>query len=552
MRALLLLLLTFSPLLAQAAAWEKLLMPGEVIQGHAKYENECEKCHESFDKSSQRRLCLDCHEKVADDIKQKKGLHGRDEKIRQVECKQCHSDHLGRGADIVPFNRDLFNHDGTDFPLKGAHQQLACGACHKADKLYREAPGQCIDCHKADDTHNGKMGKQCHDCHSQESWRKAKFDHDKTDYKLTGKHRKVSCALCHPGNRYKETPKQCYDCHQLNDVHNGQYKKKCGNCHSTQEWQKFSFDHDKTDFKLTGKHKQSRCASCHKNDLKKELKTECISCHKEQDRHKGLLGKNCQQCHTTEQWEKPKFDHKAFKEQACYDCHQHDDQHKGRYGKECNDCHTTKQWDKARYDHKKETDFPLLGKHKELSCGACHPGEAKQQRDKTACLDCHQDPHEEKLGKQCQGCHNERGWRKDVAFDHDISRFPLIGLHATTPCDACHLDGGYRDTPLACRECHQDKHEGRLGKQCSQCHNPNSWQFWQFDHEKTDFPLKGAHQPLHCEACHRQAVEEKVELASQCISCHRNDDVHSGNFGSNCARCHDQRDFQNIQIDNWE
>ncbi len=545
----LLILLTL-PLSVHAAAWEKLLMPGEVISGHAKYEIECEKCHEAFDKASQRRLCLDCHEKVAADIKQLQGLHGRDDGIREVECKQCHSDHLGRDADIIPFNHDLFDHKQTDFPLKEAHQRLACGACHKPDKLYREAPGQCIDCHKSDDVHKEKMGKKCHDCHSQQSWRKAKFDHDKTDYKLTGKHKEVSCGLCHPANRFKDTPEKCYDCHQLNDVHNGGYGKKCLDCHSTKKWDSYSFDHDKTDFSLSGKHKESRCISCHKDDFKKELKTSCISCHKQQDRHKGQLGEKCQDCHNSSQWEKPTFKHKKFEQTACYDCHQYDDEHKGRYGKECDDCHSVKQWSDVKYDHKKETDYALNGQHKELSCSHCHRGEAKQERDKTACFDCHQqdDPHQEKLGKQCENCHNETDWREKVTFDHELSQFPLIGLHTTTPCDACHLDSLYAETPLACLECHQDEHKGRLGKQCGECHNPNSWQFWQFDHDKTDFKLKEAHQRLECKACHRKKVVDKIELASDCNSCHRGDDPHNGHFGVNCERCHNQRDFQQISI----
>ena len=548
MRLIVILLITLSPMLAHAAAWEKILMPGEVIGGHAKYENECEKCHEAFDKSSQRRLCLDCHKKVAEDVSQKRGLHGLDKNIREVECKQCHSDHLGRKADIVPFNRDLFDHKNTDFLLKEAHQRLACSACHKDDKLYREAQSECLACHKKDDIHKQKMGKQCQDCHSQQSWRKAKFDHDKTDYKLTGKHREVSCVLCHPANRYKESPKQCHQCHQLNDVHNGIYGKKCQDCHSTKGWSKTRFDHDKTDFPLTGKHTESRCASCHKSDLKKKLKTRCISCHKQQDQHKGQLGEQCQDCHTSKQWEKPKFKHDAFEKKACYDCHQYDDRHKGRYGKKCNDCHSSKQWDKSRYDHGKETDFPLRGKHKEIRCDSCHRGEAKQERDKTACLECHRDPHQEKLGKQCQSCHNEQDWRKRVDFDHELSRFPLIGLHVTTPCGSCHQDSRYRDTPMACTDCHQDEHKGRLGQSCGQCHNPNSWQFWLFDHDKTDFKLKGAHQNLQCELCHRQKVSDKIELASECISCHRNDDPHSGHFGSDCSRCHEQRDFTRITI----
>ena len=47
---------------------ETLLMPGDVIEGHADVEAECSSCHKSFDKKAQRGLCMDCHEVVADDV----------------------------------------------------------------------------------------------------------------------------------------------------------------------------------------------------------------------------------------------------------------------------------------------------------------------------------------------------------------------------------------------------------------------------------------------------------------------------------------------------
>ena len=37
----------------RAASIESLVMPGEVIEGHAKYEEECKNCHKRFDKGAQ-------------------------------------------------------------------------------------------------------------------------------------------------------------------------------------------------------------------------------------------------------------------------------------------------------------------------------------------------------------------------------------------------------------------------------------------------------------------------------------------------------------------
>ena len=42
---------------SQASIVERALMPGEVIAGHAKYEDDCDRCHISFDQSAQAALC---------------------------------------------------------------------------------------------------------------------------------------------------------------------------------------------------------------------------------------------------------------------------------------------------------------------------------------------------------------------------------------------------------------------------------------------------------------------------------------------------------------
>jgi len=49
---------------AQALNFESIFMPGKLIQGHAKYEEQCKKCHSRFEKGHQAGLCLDCHKKV--------------------------------------------------------------------------------------------------------------------------------------------------------------------------------------------------------------------------------------------------------------------------------------------------------------------------------------------------------------------------------------------------------------------------------------------------------------------------------------------------------
>lgn len=517
------LLLAFmsAPTAINADTFESMLMPGPLIDGHKKYEQDCDQCHNTSDKQKQGKLCVQCHahEDILDDVSKKTGFHGRLPKQSQNDCKHCHTDHEGRDANIVLLNPSTFNHQKTDFVLKGTHKKTSCDACHKKDKKYSEAPGDCYSCHKKSDAHDGKQGKKCGDCHKPTSWNDSGFDHDKTDFKLKGAHEKTSCNACHINKKYKDTPKECINCHQVNDVHRGGYGKKCETCHNSNKWKEARFDHNKkTDFPLYGKHKKAACNSCHvAGDTKKELPTKCYSCHK------------------------------------------NDDSHKGRYGEKCNDCHVSSSWDKKKFDHNKKTDFPLRGKHSKTACNLCHKGElykgksTSKDKLKSKCVDCHKkdDVHKGKQGKECDNCHNEKGWHSNVLFDHDLTSFPLIGMHAATQCEECHLSAEYGKTDAECNVCHSvdDVHKTRLGTDCETCHTPNSWQTWFFDHDKTtEFDIDGAHEELGCYDCHKTESDGKAQASKDCIFCHRSRDVHQRQFGRQCDNCHNTDSFKNATI----
>ena len=100
--------------MAVAAGIKTLVMPGKVIEGHAKYEDECGNCHKSFSKESQNNLCRDCHEKVDADIKQKQGSHGLG-RSRDSDCNYCHTEHKGRDTDIIQMDIETFDHSETDY-----------------------------------------------------------------------------------------------------------------------------------------------------------------------------------------------------------------------------------------------------------------------------------------------------------------------------------------------------------------------------------------------------------------------------------------------------
>ena len=504
---------------AYADAFEILLMPGKVIEGHAKYETDCGKCHttKTFKKEDLSPLCLDCHKEIRADVKDKKGFHGRLKTGPNAGCRTCHTDHKGRDADIIKFDPQTFNHDQTDYPLRDRHTAVPCKSCHEPKKKYREAKSDCNSCHSKQSPHGegmGKLAKECQSCHVEQGWKTIKFDHDKkTKYNLTGKHKTTACVACHANERYAKTPKDCFSCHRLNDVHAGTNGKDCKKCHATTSWKKLSFDHDTdTDFPLRGKHADINCRACHKDDaFKDKLKTTCISCHKNDDVHKGLNGPKCESCHSEKGWKKTKF------------------------------------------DHDKDTKFKLMGKHKDASCTACHKGDPYKVKTSKECIDCHKydDVHKGQQGKLCQNCHNPKGWREKVRFDHDVTHFPLIGLHATTPCEECHLSGSYKDTKSGCNDCHakKDTHKQKLGLNCQLCHNPNGWKIWRFDHNKQSlFKIDGKHVKVHCDGCHTAAVKVVAHTPRDCLACHRADDIHSGSFGPRCADCHTTKSFKDIEL----
>ena len=127
------------------------------------------------------------------------------------ECQACHTEHRGRKADIVQLSRAQFDHHFTEFALDGAHAALACESCHKKAEAWRKAPPGCVGCHKNDDVHKGQFTQSCGECHSTLTWTGGKFDHDKTDFRLTGTHASVTCDACHIAGRYKQRPRPASD-----------------------------------------------------------------------------------------------------------------------------------------------------------------------------------------------------------------------------------------------------------------------------------------------------------------------------------------------------
>ncbi|MBI5890457.1 MAG: cytochrome C [Nitrosomonadales bacterium] len=486
---------------ARADSASDLLLPGKVIQGHLKYESECNNCHKPYDKEAQSGLCKDCHKDVAKDIDERQGYHG----LMQEEkpCKECHTDHKGRDARVAKLNTVGFDHATTGYILKGAHLngKVLCRDCHPPQKKYRDAPTKCNSCHEKADKHKGGLGPECQNCHEEKDWKTTHYDHSKTKFDLLGKHKEIKCKACHINEKYKDTPKLCNDCHKKDDKHKGDFGLKCETCHNETSWKEILFDHDKaTKYPLLGKHRDAKCVACHKGDIyKNKLKTDCNSCHRK------------------------------------------DDKHKGSFGLKCESCHTERNWKEIPFDHDKKTKYPLLGKHRDVKCNGCHKGDLYKDKLKADCYSCHKkdDKHEGQEGKKCETCHHEQSWKK-TDFDHLLSRYPLTGKHLITECKKCHLSARYKDAKSDCWSCHekQDVHKRTLGTECETCHNTRDWKSWDFDHDKTDFKLDGKHKDIRCAECHKSPVIKNLKQAASCVKCHDKDDKHDGAYGVRCEQCH--------------
>jgi hypothetical protein len=496
---LLVVLAVLWPALAEAISLFKGVMPGKVAEPHTKVEETCFDCHAALGKAF-RVKCVACHKEVEVDLTRKRGFHG---KTDTVTCETCHSEHKGREFQLVTLEKTTFDHTKTEYPLVGKHQAVDCDTCHIKPK-FRETPKVCFTCHKKDDYHKGALGQACEQCHAAESWKEIHFDHAKTDFPLTGKHETVKCDRCHTeGLQVKETPKECVACHKKDDDHRGKLGTQCAQCHTPSDWKKFRFDHSKTKYPLVGKHQDVPCKKCHAGDRYKGTPTRCVQCHKADDPHKGILGPTCESCHVERDWKETTFDH----------------------GK---------------------TDFPLVDKHRNVECLACHTT-PKLDQTPTTCAGCHakDDVHKNKLGDHCDTCHNARTWKKAPGFDHQQTEFPLKGKHESVACAKCHTTKLFAGTSMVCYTCHRkdDEHKGRFGAQCDRCHTDATWERKTFNHKKeTGYPLEGAHTKVKCLTCHTRPLFT-TKTPTVCGVCHRNDDAHDGALGPRCDRCHTVVEF---------
>lgn len=167
--------------------------PGKLIPGHKQLETDCFACHAPF-KGASSEQCTDCH-KLADigrlttlgqPIAKPLTSTPFHQQLVSRDCIACHSDHAG----VKSFKQEgHFNH-----ALLKAETRQECQQCHKSpsDSLHKQVSGKCTQCHK------------------QERWTPATFDHDKY-FALDNDHN-TRCVTCHVRNDYSRYT--CYGCHE--------------------------------------------------------------------------------------------------------------------------------------------------------------------------------------------------------------------------------------------------------------------------------------------------------------------------------------------------
>ena len=167
--------------------------PGKLIPGHKQLEGDCFACHTSLRGASSAK-CVSCH-KPADigrltttGLAVKKPLTSTPfhQKLISEDCVACHSDHAGVKRYVVKggFNHALLKKETRD----------QCQACHKAptDSLHQKITGNCLQ------------------CHTQEKWTPATFEHN-TFFVLDRDHN-ARCETCHVRKDYSRYT--CYSCHE--------------------------------------------------------------------------------------------------------------------------------------------------------------------------------------------------------------------------------------------------------------------------------------------------------------------------------------------------
>lgn len=450
--------------------------------------------------------------------------------------------------------------------LSSPHSHLEgisnCTQCHVlGSKVSSE---KCLACHTEINLQKGYhsstevKGKQCFDCHNDHHGKNFQlirldvktFNHNLTGFPLSIPHSKKECKDCHNAKSitdqkikakkytYMGVNRECLTCHD--DYHQTTLSSSCLNCHNPDAFKPATkFNHTNAKFQLVGKHANVECLKCHKVDVKDGKRFQefqgvahanCTNCHK--DPHQNQFGQNCRQCHSEESF------------------------------------HVIKG---KNFDHSK-TNFNLVDKHLSVDCKSCHKTKLTDPIKHDHCADCHTDYHNNQFAKNnispdCSQCHSTKGFDlySFTIEQHNIGSFPLLGAHAPVTCNQCHKKQekwSFRDIGKNCKDCHTDYHNNQFSKKgvspdCSQCHIVKGFNFVTYtieQHNKSLFPLLGAHMATACNDCHKKQEKWSFkDIGNNCKDCHT--DIHQTYIPSkyypnaNCKICHNEAQWEDVSFD---
>lgn len=574
--------------------------------GHAEVKDECFSCHES-DYSNTTDVCYNCH---TQDFNETTNPNHVQIDLTNV-CETCHTTNPGWKPAEFPVHDDYYT-------LEGAHASIStdCASCHNDD--YTNTPNTCIGCHQADydqttDPPHESTGfsTDCEECHSQIAWEPSTFDHDGQYFPIySGKHKDewVNCNECHttPSNYSMFS---CIDCHEHNKTDEDEHhtgvngyeyiSEACYACHPTGDGDD-GFNHNMTDFPLTGAHLSVTCADCHEDGYS-GTSTFCFDCHTDNynessnpDHQAINLPNVCDDCHTTNpDWQPATFPiHNDFYEltgahesisNECAQCHDGDynnttnvcfDCHTTNYNEStnpnhtdldlpttCEDCHTTlPDWEPALFPIHDDY-YELTGAHTTVDCSSCHDGDYSSTPN--ICSECHMSNYNESTNPNhvnldipttCEDCHTTTpDWEPALFPIHD-DYYVIEGAHVNLDCSECH-NGDYNQTPNTCFGCHEDDYNqtsdpphlsAQFPIDCELCHTQVAWEPSTFDHDNQYFPIySGSHQGEWntCSDCHTNPSDYSVYSCTVCHDQSDMDDEHSGVSGyvyesTACFDCH--------------
>ncbi len=364
-----------------------------------------------------------------------------------------------------------FDHNTTDFPLKGAHLQANCIECHAAG--YPGTPTQCSACHTTDYNQTTSpnhvalhLPTDCATCHSETAWTPSTFNHNAV-YPFTGAHIPIAddCNACHNGN-YTNTPNTCNGCHtsDFNQTTNPNHvalniPTDCAMCHTTAPgWEPAGFPIHGNYYALNGAHTAiaNDCATCHNGNYTNTPNT-------------------CNGCHNPDYIATTSPNHAA-----------------SQFPTDCATCHSETAWAPSSFDH--NAVYPFTGAHIPIAddCNACHQG--NYTNTPNTCNGCHTgdfnqtaNPNHVALNipTDCAMCHTTAAGWEPAEFPIHNTFYALNGAHTAiaNDCAACH-NGNYNSTPNTCNGCHTNDYNtatnpnhvaGHLPTDCATCHSETAW-----------------------------------------------------------------------------